>query len=220
MGNFAPGAFGKIEHYCTGVNLEKGTFGSLFFVFYLHMSREMCTFAVRNDYFMQEHWWGFAAMPEGMDYPYCGEDDPMTLVCQFALGEGMVYVFANLDYFFGDLEAEGGHLGEWSSSLFRVLYSPTRKGLHEHVIRYADGSSAVPAPREISGYDSHILSSPTAWTDEIEQDFPGYKVLVQLEEDDALGLRFYDCGSLFFLIRPADLAARRFDRVRCVLYSY
>jgi len=45
MGNFAPGAFGKIEHYCTGANLEKGTFGSLFFVFYLHICKKSCTFA-------------------------------------------------------------------------------------------------------------------------------------------------------------------------------
>ena len=87
-------------------------------------------------------------------------------------------------------------------------------------IRYADGSSAVPEPRELAGYDSRILSKPTVWTDELAQDYPGYEVLVQLEEDDDIGLRFYDCGTLFFLIRPEDLAARRFDQVRCVLYSY
>ena len=46
------------------------------------------------------HWWGYAAMPEGFEYPYTVDDTPMHLVCQFHLGKGMVYVFADLDYFF------------------------------------------------------------------------------------------------------------------------
>ena len=169
---------------------------------------------------MAEHWWGFAQLPEGMDYPSNGEDNPMTLVCQFALGEGAVWVFADLDYFFGDIEAEGGHLGEWPKAFYKVLYSPTRDRLHEHEIRYSDGTSAVPEPRELADYDSRVLSKPTIWTDELEQDYPGYQVLVQLEEDEDIGLRFYDCGSLFFLIKSEDLEARRFDEVKCVLYSY
>ena len=31
--------------------------------------------------------------------------------------------------------------------------------------------------------------------------------------------RFFDCGMLNFLISPADLAARRWDGVRCYLHS-
>lgn len=167
-----------------------------------------------------EHWWGFAAMPNTMEYPSRGQDNPLTLICQFRCGNGMVYVLADLDYFFGDMEADGGHLGEWDKEWFRVLYTEDLSDLHEHEIRYADGSSAVPEARVPEGYDSRFLSKPTAWTDELAQDYPGYEVLVQLEEDDGIGLRFYDCGTLFFLIRPEDLAARRFDQVRCVLYSY
>ena len=167
-----------------------------------------------------EHWWGFAAMPDTMTYPSRGQDTPLTLICQFRYGGGMVYVLADLDYFFGDMEADGGHLGEWDKEWFRVLYTEDLSDLHEHEIRYADGSSAVPEARVPEGYDSRFLSKPTAWTDELAQDYPGYEVLVQLEEDDDIGLRFYDCGTLFFLIRPEDLAARRFENVRCVLYSY
>jgi len=58
------------------------------------------------------------------------------------------------------------------------------------------------------------------WRDEIAQEYPGYEVLVQLDEDDEISLRFYDCGTLFFLIKPEDLAARNFENVKCVLYSY
>lgn len=159
-------------------------------------------------------------MPDTMTYPSRGQDTPLTLICQFRYGGGMVYVLADLDYFFGDMEADGGHLGEWDKEWFRVLYTEDLSDLHEHEIRYADGSSAVPEARVPEGYDSRFLSKPTAWTDELAQDYPGYEVLVQLEEDDDIGLRFYDCGTLFFLIRPEDLAARRFENVRCVLYSY
>lgn len=168
----------------------------------------------------KEYWWGFAALPDGAAYPCRGEDNPLTPVCQFGYGEGMVSVFADLDYFFGDTEADGGHLGEWSSDFFRVLYADDLSHLHEHEIRYADGTSAVPEPREMTDYPSLVLSRPTCWQDELAQDYPGYEVLVQLEEDEDIGLRFYDCGTLFFLIRPEDLTAKRFDRVRCVLYSY
>lgn len=164
-------------------------------------------------------------MPDTMTYPSRGQDTPLTLICQFRYGGGMVYVLADLDYFFGDMEADGGHLGEWDKEWFRVLYTEDLSDLHEHEIRYADGTSAVPNPLPLEapaqrGEESYVLHDATCWHDEIEQDYPGYKVLLQLNESEAIGLRFYDCGTLFFLIRPEDLAARRFDQVRCVLYSY
>ncbi len=166
------------------------------------------------------HWWGFAAMPLGMEPPCHGEDNPMTLVCQFALGEGMVYVFADLDYWFGDLDAQSGPIGEWSRDFFRVLYAPTREDLHVHEIRYPDGTSTVPDERPMNELTNERMKGNGEWRDELAQDYPGYEVLVQLDEDDDLGLRFYDCGTLFFLIRQEDLAARHFENVKCVLYSY
>lgn len=173
----------------------------------------------------RSHWWGFAALPKGFTQPYHGEDNPMTLICQFALGEGAVWVFADLDYWFGDLEAESGSLGEWDKAFYKVLYAPKVDEVFEHEIRYEDGTSAVPEEVKAKGEwleanGSHVLGRATTWTDEIAQEFPGYEVLVQLEEDDEIGLRFYDCGSLFFLVKKEDLEARHFEDVKCVLYSY
>jgi hypothetical protein len=99
------------------------------------------------------HWWGFAAMPENMDYPFNGEENPLTLICQFHLGDGMVYVLADLDYFFGYPEVGGGHIGEWDKHLYRVLYSPTREDLNEHEIRLESVEPAVP--------DTEPLEAPT-----------------------------------------------------------
>jgi len=139
----------------------------------------------------------------------------MTLVCQFALGDGAVYVFADLDYWFGDLDAESGPIGTWSRDLYKVMFTPTRERLHVHEVRYEDGTSAVPEERPMNGEWTN-----GEWRDEIAQEYPGYEVLVQVDEDDEIGLRFYDCGTLFFLIKPEDLAARNFENVKCVLYSY
>lgn len=194
------------------------------------MSENLCNFAPQNKQIKpmslsDEHWWGFAAMPDGIAYPYRGEDNPMTLIAQLHLGEGLLYVFADLDYWFGIAEAESGPIGEWPATFFSVRYAPTRNDLHEHEIRHENGTSAVPAAEPLAaptsrGEESYVLHAPTLWQDELAQDYPGYQVLLQLDESDHHGLRFYDCGTLFFLIRPEDLKAHRFDRVRCVLYSY
>ena len=48
---------------------------------------------------------------------------------------------------------------------------------------------------------------------------PGYVPLLQIDENDDWGLRFFDCGMLCFMIKPENLAAQRFDRVRAYLYS-
>lgn len=164
-----------------------------------------------------DHLWGFALLPDAFPYPCRGEENPMTLVCQARWDEGIVCIFADLDYFFGDIEADGGHLGEWGRDYFKVVYTGLDTPLHLHEIRYPDGTPAVPESQPLG---DTFLHPPTCWQDELEQDFPGYEVLLQLEEDEEIGLRFYDCGTLFFLIRPEDLAAHHFDRVRCVLYSY
>ena len=171
--------------------------------------------AQKQEDLAREHWWGFAAMPEEMEYPVTAEGDPMTLICQFHAGEGMVYVFADLDYFFGDLDAEGGHMGAWNASLYQVLYAPQRTNLHEHEVRYESGESAVPEPiyTDLPQWDKP--QPPHCFTDEVAQDWPGYEVLVDVEENDEIELRFYDCGELFFLIKPEDRAAKRFDRVVC-----
>lgn len=171
-----------------------------------------------------EHFWGFADLPEGTDYPYNGEDNPMTLICQFKLDDGLVSVFADLEYFFGDLEADGGHIGPWDQNLYRVIYSPATDNLHTHEIRNADGTSGVPAPRALDQMPednmSSILTKAHYFEDELSQDYPGYIVLLQLDEDEEINLRFYDCGCLFFLIRPEDLEKRDFSKVVCALYSY
>ena len=67
--------------------------------------------------------------------------------------------------------------------------------------------------------DGHILLGEL-YQDEIRQAHPGCLSLLQIDEDDRWGLRFYDCGMYYFLVRPGDLKARRWHRVEGDLFFY
>ena len=122
--------------------------------------------------FGQSKWWGFPDMPEELEYPevpvreeYLDDDgrdavdeydDPLTFICQIRCSdlaavdpegllphEGMLYFFAALDYFLGNLDAVvSPGLGEWESPWFKVLWAPSCENLHTHSILYEDGTEA------------------------------------------------------------------------------
>ena len=165
-------------------------------------------------------------------------DDPLTFICQIRCSdlapldpkgllphEGMLYFFGALDYFLGNLDAAlSPGMGEWESRFFKVLYSPTCDNLRTHSVLYDDGSEAcLPVqPLTFSAVGSmddgfRLLGKP--FFEEVQQDMPGMISLLQIDGNDDWDLRFFDCGMLNFLISPADLAARRWDGVRCYLHS-
>lgn len=210
--------------------------------------------------FGQSKWWGFPDMPEDLEYPevpvreeYVDDagrdavdeyDDPLTFICQIRCSdlaavdpegllphEGMLYFFAALDYFLGNLDAVvSPGLGEWDAPWFKVLWAPSCENLHTHSILYEDGTEAcLPAVPmafscgsagdscETTGDGFQLLGRP--FYDEVAQEMPGMINLLQIDENDDWNLRFFDCGMLNFLITPADLAARRWSAVRCYLTS-
>ena len=192
----------------------------------------------------ESKWWGFPDLPDDLDWPTVeasdeGEtfEDPLTFICQIRCSElaeldpegllpheGMLYFFAALDYFLGDLDAfTAPGMGEWPAECFRVLYSPVCEGLNTHTLMYDEDTPAALAPESISfktpDRESYtgLLGEP--YLEETREAMPGLISLLQIDENDDWGLRFFDSGMLNFLISPEDLAARRFDRVRAWLYS-
>ena len=190
-------------------------------------------------------WWGFPDMPEELDWPEVqvnldGEvyGDPLTFVCQIRCAdlapfdaegdlphEGMLYFFAALDYFLGNYDADvAPGMGEWEPRYFRVLYAPGCPELHTHSVLYDDGTPAC-LPAEAMEFRlaeeepyTRLLGEP--WLEEVREAMPGMVSLLQIDENDSWNLRFFDSGMLVFLISPRDLAARRFDLVRCYLHSF
>ena len=170
----------------------------------------------------RSHWWGAPDMPEGMAYPCIDVEDgdggtypePLTFVCQIRCKDiagldsggllphsGMLYFFAPIDYFLGE---DSSPLDYHDSPA--VIYTEREDGLVPY---------ALCCPRG----DGHILLGEP-YQDEIRQAHPGCLALLQIDEDDRWGLRFYDCGMYYFLIRPGDLRHRRWERAEGDLYFY
>lgn len=182
--------------------------------------------------------WGCPDLPDSFDYPETyvndgGEliEDPMTFICQIRLediadldhkgmlpNKGMLYFFASLDYFLGDADALASPgMGEWSDRYFKVYYCDDCGNLHTHRIVFDDGTEYGLKAREISFEECRdkddgfkLLGRP--YFDELEELYPGWDSLLQLDCCDEWNLRFYDCGMLCFL--------KNGNEVKCYLHSF
>lgn len=197
--------------------------------------------------FGQSKWWGEVDLPEDMPYPEVtvtdegGDtwDEPLTFICQIRCEdlvdvdpedvlphEGMLYFFAALDYFLGDLDAPVyPGMGKWPKECSRVLYAPSCDNLHTHHVVNADGTPACKPPEAIvfshcrkAGDGLRLLGRP--YLEEVRQLMPDMLNLLQIDEDDRWNLTFHDSGMLNFLIRPADLWERRWENVQCYMFSF
>ena len=185
-------------------------------------------------------------MPDDLDYPELtvSEDgdcwqDPLTFICQIRCEElaacdpegllphtGMLYFFAAIDYFFGDIDAPSyPGMGVWQPEYFRVLYSPTHEALHTHHIVQEDGTSAALSAEAITfsrcdenGDGLRLLGLP--YIEDVREDMPGMLSLLQVDENDRWGLTFHDCGTLNFLLTPDNLRARQWGKTQCYLFSF
>lgn len=177
----------------------------------------------------KSHWWGFPDLPETFEWPCRADGDLLTFICQIRLEEiagydpegmlphkGMLWFFADLDYFMGDLDAPCGGMGEWESGTFDVLYSEDCTNLCTHEYYWEDGEPAVlpaegitfgTADEETFGF--RLLGMP-AMTEGYENENDGLMSLLQLDEEERWGLRFFDCGTVNFMLpvtrRPDDFS--------------
>lgn len=191
-------------------------------------------------------WWGAPDLPAGSPYPVvpCSEegdewDEPLTFICQIrcediaALDpdgllphEGMLYFFAAIDYFLGMDCPLPTRLGEWSPELVRVMYSPSCEGLEPYEMYWDESGESVFMPAEKLDFEAcgaceegyKLLGRPAMI--EINEEYDDdYVSLLQIDENDDWGLRFYDCGMLFLLIRKSQLLGKDWHRTVGCLYS-
>ena len=185
----------------------------------------------------KSHWWGFPDLPEAFEWP-CDEDgDLMTFICQISLEDiseldsenrlphkGMIWFFAELDYFLGDLDAPCGGTGEWEPGTFKVLYSEDNSDLLTHEYYWEDGEPAVLPAEEMTfeaasetDFGFKLLGMP-AMTEGYENENEGLMSLLQLDEEERWGLRFFDCGTVNFML-PAEPQINDFSNVSFCLHS-
>ena len=185
----------------------------------------------------KSHWWGFPDLPEAFEWP-CDEDgDLLTFICQISLKDiseldsenrlphkGMIWFFAELDYFLGDLDAPCGGTGEWEPGTFKVLYSEDCSDLLTHEYYWEDGEPAVLPAEEMTfeaasetDFGFKLLGMP-AMTEGYENENEGLMSLLQMDEEERWGLRFFDCGTMNFMI-PAERTNDDFSNVSFCLHS-
>lgn len=185
----------------------------------------------------KSHWWGFPDLPEICEWP-CNEDgDLLTFICQISLEDisefdtdnrlphkGIIWFFADLDYFLGDLDAPCGGTGEWKPGTFKVLYSEDCSDLLTHEYYWEDGEPAVLPAEEMTfeaasetDFGFKLLGLP-ALTEGYENENEGFMSLLQMDEEERWGLRFFDCGTMNFMI-PAERTNDDFSNVSLCLHS-
>ena len=185
----------------------------------------------------KSHWWGFPDMPEAFEWPCNNDGDLLTFVCQIRLEEiagldsecrlphkGMLWFFADLDYFLGDFDAPCAGSGEWDPSAFKVLYCEDCSELHTHEYYWEDGEPAVLPAEKISfepasdeDFGFKLLGMP-AMTEGYENENEGMMSLLQLDEEERWGLRFFDCGTVNFMV-PRNRREDDFSNVSFFLHS-
>ena len=185
----------------------------------------------------KSHWWGFPDLPEACEWP-CNEDgDLLTFICQISLEDiseldsenrlphkGMLWFFAELDYFLGDLDAPCGGTGEWEPGTFKVLYSEECSDLLTHEYYWEDGEPAVLEAEEMTfeatsetDFGFKLLGMP-AMTEGYENENEGLISLLQLDEEERWELRFFDCGIVNFMI-PVKRQSDDFSNISFCLHS-
>ena len=185
----------------------------------------------------KSHWWGFPDLIESFEWP-CNEDgDLLTFICQICLEDiseldsdnrlphkGMLWFFADLDYFLGDMDAPCGGSGEWKPDTFKVLYTEDSDDLITHEYYREDGEPAVLPAEEITfeatsetDYGFKLLGMP-AMTEGYENENEGLMSLLQLDEEERWGLRFFDCGTVNFMV-PTERSNDDFSNVSFCLHS-
>ncbi|MCF3107072.1 DUF1963 domain-containing protein [Streptomyces roseoverticillatus] len=81
------------------------------------------------------------------------------------------------------------------------------------------GGHASPVQDTVECEVAHaVLGADVSWDDpRINEEARNWTLLAQFDSDRGAGMRWGDCGVLYWLIRPEDLAAHRFDRAMLTL---
>ena len=117
-----------------------------------------------------------------------------------------------------ELEREGARVPAWAAEAAGAArYPPVhRLGGAPHEIQNRMEAECELVRR---GEDPHAL--PYSRQQEVAEEANArWRLLLQVDSDDAAGLMWGDAGMLYYWIRDDDLAARRFERAWCVMQCY
>jgi uncharacterized protein YwqG len=196
--------------------------------------------------FCGSKWFGDPDMPENMQYPTVevteeGEtyDYPLTFICQINCEdiapydkegrlphEGMLYFFAALDEWLGYESATHNGLGEWPKGEFVVKYAKSINfETFQSCILVDDEDQPLTDPEleivfsECDDAADGIKLLGVPFFEDVRQQYPDMLSLLQLDENEEIGLRFYDGGNLNLLMKESDLKFGNWKRGKAYLHS-
>lgn len=204
----------------------------------ININKKQCFAPEDNSLKGKSKFWGFPDMPDELSYPYYNED-PLTFICQINLEElhsqirgvngmnvkdlpaqGMLYFFADIDYFLGWTDNLENGIGLWPVGSYRVLYAEDISKLNTHKSYFEDGEPAAMdtwslefSPCQETEHGHKLLGKP--FFDEVT----GEISLLQIDEDDEWGLRFYDSGMINFTIDSESLKRKNFSKTELYFHS-
>ncbi|MBR2162773.1 MAG: DUF1963 domain-containing protein [Bacteroidales bacterium] len=197
--------------------------------------------------FCGSKWWGDPDFPEQMEYPTVkvkdedGEtiDYPLTFICQINCEdiskydkegklphEGMLYFFGAIDEYLGYETYTHNGIGEWPKGQFIVKYAKNINfETFQSCILVDDEDQPLTEPEmemeffecEEDAQGFKLLGIP--FFEDVRQNYPEYINLLQLEDEDEIGLRFYDCGSLNVMMKESDLKFGNWKKTKAHLQS-
>ena len=192
-----------------------------------------------EDLFMKSKWWGNPDLPEKFDVP-----DDLTFVCQLRCDElaaydaenalphkGMLYFFAAIDYYFGNIDSYYPEDFYWNSEDIKVFYVEDLDNQTFEQVIFVDDDDKPVAMKELkvtfSAADAHcdgnkMLGEPynREWED-WDKPYNGWIELLQVDSDDYDdgALNFMDWGMLHVLINYKDLKNKDFTKVTSTICS-
>lgn len=167
------------------------------------------------------------------------QEYPLTFICQIdcediaALDpegrlphEGMLYFFAAIDDFLGYESPQSSPMGRWDRPMIAVKYAKSinMETFNTCILVDDDDNPLAEKAMELSfercedrSMGHKLLGLP--FYDDVAQWNEGCLNLLQIDEDDDLGIRFYDSGTFNFLIRESDLKYGNFKKTFGYLHS-
>ena len=201
---------------------------------------KITTHETEKDLTGKSKWWGAPDLPETIPYPYTTYIDedgekycqPLTFICQIRLKDiadddtegllphkGILYFFADIDYFLGEDAPLVMPLHNYSGDMIRVMYVEDESGLLPYEITWeGTDESEFRKAEEIrfneidESYCHELLGMP--FESEVADSYPDAISLLAIQEEDKWGLRFFDCGTMYFLIDKEDLKQGDFTKVK------
>ena len=185
-------------------------------------------------------------MPENMQYPTIevtedGEkyEYPLTFVCQINCEdlipfdpeghlphEGMLYFFAAIDEWIGYDSPTHNGIGEWPKGNFVVKYAKSINfETFQSCILVDDDDQSLTEPEleitfsECSDDADGIKLLGIPYYEEVRQLYPDMVNLLQLDENEVIGMNFYDCGNVNLMIKDSDLKFGNWKKTKAYLHS-